>query len=191
MKELLRFGATLTIVALITSGSLAWVDKITKPRILLQQEKELNEGLYTTLPCSENGVIEPINKDGNTIYYKGYADKEKNKLIGYSFLALGKGYSSTIRTLVGIDTAGTILCIKILFQQETPGLGTRCEEIRSGDTTPWWQDQFTGKLSTSIAVDKDNGEIESITGATITSRAIVQSIVTSASAVLENIEKSE
>lgn len=189
MKELLRFAATLTIVALITSGSLAWVDKITKPRILLQQEKELNTGLFTVLPGTEEGIIEQVVEDGNTIYYKGYEDKEKIGFIGYAFLALGKGYSSTIRTLVGIDTAGTILGIKILFQQETPGLGTRCEEIRSGETTPWWQMQFIGMPSNTVAVDKDNGEIESITGATITSRAIAQSIAKNASDMLENIEK--
>jgi electron transport complex protein RnfG len=189
MRDILRFGATLTIVALIATGSLAWINKITRPRILLQQENELNDGLYTVLPNTDKGKIEPVIEGDVTLYYEGYADKAKSEFIGYAFLALGTGYSSTIRTLVGIDKAGAILGIKILFQQETPGLGTRCEEIRSGETTPWWQDQFIRKPSLGIAVDKDNGEIESITGATITSRAITNSIAEQAKKVLDRINE--
>ena len=77
---------------------------------------------------------------------------------------------------MGIDTSYTIYAIKILSQQETPGLGSLCEQVRSGESNPWWQAQFTGKTAKGIAVDKDKGEIESITGATITSRAITNSI---------------
>jgi electron transport complex protein RnfG len=64
----------------------------------------------------------------------------------------------------------------VLSQQETPGLGTRCQEIRRGETEPWWQAQFKGKRISEVAVDKDNGIIQSITGATITSRAITDGI---------------
>ena len=187
MRDILRFGATLTIVALIASGSLAWINKITRPRILLQQENELNNGLFAVLPNTDEGKIEPVFDGDAILYYKGYADKKRTEFVGYAFLALGTGYSSTIRTLVGIDPEGAILGIKILFQQETPGLGTRCEEIRSGETTPWWQDQFIGEPSLGIAVDKDNGDIESITGATITSRAITNSIAEQAKTVLDRI----
>ncbi len=191
MKDILRFSATLTIVALIASGSLAWINKITRPRILLQQETELNNGLFTVLPNTDKGKIELVFDGDVILYYKGYADKNKTEFVGYAFLTLGTGYSSTIRTLVGIDPKGTILGIKILSQQETPGLGTRCEEIRNGETTPWWQDQFIGKPSLGIAVDKDNGDIESITGATITSRAITNSIAEQAKTVLDRIDDTQ
>ena len=184
MKDIIRFSFTLTIVALISSGSLAFINKITRPKILEQQARELNLGLYSVLPGTDQGVIEPVIEGEETLYYKGYADTSKDELLGYAFLALGNGYSSTIRTLVGMDSLGSILGIRILFQQETPGLGTRCEEVRSGETSPWWQVQFIGKPTTTVAVDKDNGKIESITGATITSRAITKSIAERAVEVL-------
>jgi len=176
MKDIPRFAATLTFVALIATGSLAWINEITKPKIFAQHNKELNSGLNYVLPGSESGVIVPIRENDNILYYEGYRDKAKTKLIGYAFVAEGKGYSSTIQTLVGIDSTGNIFTIKILFQKETPGLGTRCEEIRSDETTPWWQDQFKGMESKGVSVDKDGGEIQSITGATITSRAITSGI---------------
>jgi electron transport complex protein RnfG len=176
MKDIAHFAATLTLVALITAGSLAWVDKITKPKIVEQQENELNEALSSVLPDCIEGAIVPVKENDHILYYRGYMDKARTQLIGYAFLAEGKGYSSTIRTLVGIDTSYTIYAIKILSQQETPGLGSLCEEVRSGESKPWWQAQFTGKTAKGIAVDKDRGKIESITGATITSRAITNSI---------------
>jgi electron transport complex protein RnfG len=176
MKDIPQFAATLTLVALITAGSLAWVNRITKPKIIAQQNQELEEALSYVLPnCEKTGIV-PFKENDTVLYYRGYQDKEHTQLIGYAFVAEGKGYSSTIRTLVGIDTSYTIYAMKILSQQETPGLGSLCEEIRSGESTPWWQAQFTGKKAKEIAVDKDRGEIASITGATITSRAVTNSI---------------
>lgn len=187
MKDILRFGSILTIVALIASGALAWVNKITRPRILHQQEMAFRSGLYAVLPGSDTGVIEPVLEDGQTIYYRGYGDTLKTRFLGYAFSTLAKGYSSTIQTLVGMDSIGSIISIKILFQEETPGLGTRCEEIRSGESIPWWQVQFAGKMINDIAVDKDGGQIESITGATITSRAITDGITDRAVTLIEKI----
>ena len=149
---------------------------------------EFNNGLYAVLPGADQGIIESVENNGEPVYYTGYQDKDKTMLIGYAFASYAKGYSSTIQTLVGIDTAGTIIGLKILFQKETPGLGTRVEEIRSGETEPWWQIQFNGKLASEVAVDKDGGEIQSITGATITSRAIADAIAAQASETIQLIQ---
>jgi len=191
MKDIPRFAATLTFVGLIAAGSLAWVNEITKPMILVQQEKELKDALAYVLPGSKTGVIIPVKENNKTIYYMGYKDKEKKQFIGYAFLVLSKGYSSTIRTLVGMDSTGTIFAIRVLSQQETPGLGNRCQEVKSGQTSPWWQKQFSGKKATNICVDKDGGQIQAITGATITSRAITNGISARAKWLLEKIGLSQ
>ena len=188
MKDIPHFAATLALVAVLAAGSLSWINEITKPKIAAQERTELNDGLYTVLPGSEYGKIKPVMKSGEISHFIGFRDTQEKERIGYAFQANGDGYSSTIRTLVGIDSAGTILAIKILSQQETPGLGTRCEEIRSGETKPWWQAQFNGLEANKIMVDKDGGSIESITGATITSRAIANSIAEKAVAILQEIQ---
>jgi electron transport complex protein RnfG len=189
MNDILRYAAILTLVALITAASLAWIDKITKPKIVAQQDKALSEALSTVLPTTLKENIVPFKENNVILYYKGYNPDEQ--LIGYAFLAEGKGYSSTIRTLVGIDTAGFIFNIKILSQQETPGLGSLCEQVRSGESEPWWQLQFKNKIAIDLAVDKDDGEIESITGATITSRAVVNSIANQAAWLMDHLIKDE
>jgi electron transport complex protein RnfG len=187
MKDIFRFASILTLVSIISAGSLAWINEITKPKILTQQEDELNRGLYSVLPGSADGIIAPVKKNDTTQYYIGYKDKDRKQLIGYAFTVESTGYSSKIQTLVGVDSTYTIYSIRVLYQQETPGLGTRIEEIKSGGTTPWWQDQFSGKYAVGVAVDKDNGEIEAITGATITSRAVANGISQRAEEIRQKI----
>ena len=189
MKDLLRYAVILAIVTMISAGSLAWINQITLPKILAQQENQLNEGLFSVLPGVASGRLVPIEQDGETKFYMGYSDTSQKNLIGYAYLNRANGYSSTIQTLIGLDSLGQILGVRVLFQQETPGLGTRCEEIRSGETSPWWQEQFIGKMATNVRVDKDGGQIESITGATITSRAIAVGIAQQAVSTLEEIRQ--
>ncbi len=188
MNDLVRFGLILMLVALISAGSLSYVNRITLPKILAQQTQELNQGLNSVLPGAQDGIIIPVPVAGTVSYYEGYRDKDKTKLEGYAFLVESDGYSSTIRTLVGMDSDFNILAIQVLSQQETPGLGTRVQEIRSGETTPWWQDQFQNQSAANLAVDKDGGAIQSITGATITSRAIADGIANKARELSELIQ---
>lgn len=182
--ELFKFSLILGLVVVIATCALAWVNEITKPKIFEQQRKAEAEALYYVLPGTDSGAIVSVSKNGSNPYYMGYLDSDSTRLAGYAFLSYAKGYSSTIRTMVGIDTTGSIKRIKILSQQETPGLGTKCEEVKPGDTEPWWQNQFINKLSTSIQVDKDGGDIVSLTGATITSRAITDGIQKQAEEIL-------
>ena len=111
-------------------------------------------------------------------YYLGYKDKEHKEIVGYAIEAFGKGYSSVIETMVGVNKDGTIRKVKILSQKETPGLGARCieDEPFKPQKPKWTTEQFIGKTVDQLKVDKDGGPIVSITGATISSRAITNSI---------------
>ncbi len=189
MKEIIKFGFILMLVTLIGAGSLSWVNNITKPRILEQEKKALDLSLSIVLSGTENGIIIPVDNRDQSVYYEGYRDKDKKEFIGYALPVVATGYSSKIRAVVGFDSTGRILAINVLSQKETPGLGTKCEEIRKGESTPWFQAQFAGMDAATIAVDKDGGTIESITGATITSRAITDAVRDSVTNFLNRIRK--
>ncbi len=176
MKEIIKFGGLLLLVTGVAAGLLAYVDSLTKPKIEEGKRAEQEAALSWVLPGARDGVIIPFCSEGETIYYLGYAHKDTTGLVGYAFLAKGTGYSSEIETMVGMDTSGVITGIKILSQKETPGLGSRIMEIKPGDEEPWFQSQFKGKKADQVAVEKDGGEIGSITGATISSRAVTNSI---------------
>ena len=75
--------------------------------------------------------------------------------------------------MVAVDNNFQIIAIKVTDQSETPGLG-------SNSTQPKFSEQFKGKTSEQLIVDKDGGVppncIKAITGATITTRAVVNSV---------------
>jgi electron transport complex protein RnfG len=86
------------------------------------------------------------------------------------------GYNAAIRMLVGVSPAGEVTGIRIVSHRETPGLGDAIEVAKSN-----WILQFDGLTlampATSMwAVDKDDGHFDTITGATVTSRAVVQGV---------------
>ena len=80
------------------------------------------------------------------------------------------GYGGDITLMVGFKKdKKTVISYKVLAASETPGLGMKLK-------TPEFADQFKGKDGSSLKVKKDGGEIEAITSATITSRAVCRAI---------------
>jgi len=128
------------------------------------------------LPKANPEAILPVTENESVSHYIGYQTTEKQNIVGYAFVAKGVGYSSIIETMVGVDTTGTVMGIKIMQQVETPGLGTKIEEVRYGESSSWFQDQFLNRISDGLVVDKDGGDIISVTGATISCRAVANSI---------------
>lgn len=157
MKEMVRYGFILALICVIASGLLATVNSFTKSKIIAQAQAEEDASLKEVIPQGER--FESVKSAEQTIYYRVY-DKE-NKFIGVAFKASGKGYSSTIEAMVGMLKDGTVTAIKILSQNETPGLGTN---VTGRDFTG----QFTDK--------KDLSGVQAITGATISSRAVIEMV---------------
>jgi Na+-translocating ferredoxin:NAD+ oxidoreductase subunit G len=87
------------------------------------------------------------------------------------------GYNAPIELLVGIDIdSGTITGVRVVNHRETPGLGDRIDIAKSD-----WILQFDGKHlgepdAAGWAVRKDDGEFDSITGATVTPRAVIRGV---------------
>lgn len=199
MSYILKLTIILMIVSGIAAGSLALVNTKTNPIIMEHKTKELEQA---RLEVMKEGVkFELCDSTSELPYYRVYGDEVGNEIIGYIFTAAGKGYSSTITTVTGLDTTFQIVGIKITYQGETPGLGTKSTEILYGEDEPWFQRQYYknylenhGKPpvdALTVSVDKDGGSIHSITGATITSRAITNSIKESARELKEKIEASK
>ena len=82
----------------------------------------------------------------------------------------GEGYGGDIVLMVGFKKdRKTVISYKVLKASETPGLGMKL-------STPEFSGQFKGKDGTALMVKKDGGDIEAITSATITSRAVCKAI---------------
>ncbi len=159
MREIARYGFKLAAICFLASLVLAVVNGFTEPQIKMQKEKEEQAALKEVMP--EAAVFKTKTQDGKLLYYKAY--DSSGKLTGFVVKTEGKGYSSTIESLTGLGLGLQITNVKILSQNETPGLGTRV-------TGPEFLSQFQNKTIPGF------GQIDAITGSTISSEAVIDSI---------------
>jgi len=90
--------------------------------------------------------------------------------IGYAFTAEGRGYGGPIDILIGLKPDNkTLQGIRIISQQETPGLGAKIVEAS-------FLDQFSGVSVDQVKLARNGGKIDAITGATISSTAVVKGV---------------
>ena len=164
VKFFLRLTITLLLITAVVAALLALVNDITEPRIREQAEEKTQQAIEAVLPGGGEKLAEGefTNVDGIIAnVYKG-----EN---GYAVEVAPGGFDGAITMMVGIDNEGKILGISVISQTETAGLGAICAATNAKGVA--FRDQYIG-LSGSVAVDKDGGEINAISGATITSRAV-------------------
>ncbi len=161
---------SLLIITLVAGLSLGFINDLTiGPIAKAKLERKVN-AIKQVLPEFNNNPVEDIIliksekiKDSIELYPAYFEEKIVGKaVIGSS----DKGYSGLIKIMVGFNLNGTIKNIVVIEQKETPGLGTKMK----GDK---FLRQFRGKDPKSfiLQVIKDGGDIDALTGATITSRA--------------------
>ncbi|OPX25426.1 MAG: hypothetical protein B1H02_01555 [Candidatus Latescibacteria bacterium 4484_107] len=176
MSNILKLAAILGLITVIAACSLALVNQATKPQIEAYKAQQQIQARQEVLPAAKEGVYVLTDEGSDFPYYMGYAHADTTEPVGVVLLTSGKGYSSTIEMAVGVDLSGALTGISIVSQQETPGLGAKITEVRYGESEPWFQAQFKGKTLSQLSVDKDGGAIDSITGATISSRAVTDGV---------------
>lgn len=164
----------ITIVVFVSVGLVTWTDSITKDKIEEQKEQEIQSMLKEMFPSMSEYTFED---DIYTIYSDGAG-------VGYAFLAVGKGYGGDIDILIGLEDETTIKGITIISQSETPGLGSRIAESS-------FAIKFAGLNIGDVALKQDGGEIDGITGATISSGAVVDAVRTTAMEKVKSLRERE
>lgn len=154
MQKKVQYTVTLTIVSLLASVGVSSTFLLTKDTIKKKEIATRMEALYSVLPGLEDSPMEvtsPDTPDQDRVY-KGIS--KTGELIGYAACGEAQGYSSKIKVMVGIDeNLEKILGIDILYQNETPGLGTKMVEKES--TSTLWSVIFGKKLE-SINWDNED-----------------------------------
>ena len=158
----LRLALTLLAITAVVAAALAGVNSVTAPIIAQLKAEKTQQAISAVLPGGGQPVTDYTDNTGLVAaVYKG--DN------GYAFQVTPGGFDNTITMMVGVDKAGTVLGISIIKHTETAGLGAvAAAGTPAGES---FRGQFVG-ASDSVAVTKDGGDMDAITGATITSRAI-------------------
>jgi Na+-translocating ferredoxin:NAD+ oxidoreductase subunit G len=174
---MMRFTGILAGVCIIAALVLGALYNTTKPIIAEQKTKAIQQALQRVIPGADTYEKKAFSEGE---YFECFQNKE---FIGYALFITGAGYSGDIKMLVGINKQGTVLGLEILAQTETPGLGAKCIEIKRGQNQPWFLEQFSGKNVQTLAM----GNINTLTGATITSEAILEGVKKGASHFLHEV----
>jgi Na+-translocating ferredoxin:NAD+ oxidoreductase subunit G len=181
----LRLVLTLAIAGLISGVAIIGIYESTLPTITANKARELREAVFKVLPgvsqmqalVVRNGELVAVDvpdKD-EPVIYGGY--DERRDFVGYAIPAAGAGFQDTIAILYGyVPNEKRVVGMEVLESRETPGLGDKI--YKDAD--------FVGNFSTLsvepkiIAVKKGTksspNEIDAITGATISSKAVVRII---------------
>ncbi len=159
-----KLVSMLVLTCVISGICLALTFSVTKDRIALAEENAKLSAVKEVLPEFEGNPVEKkIEIEGNEVSV--FVGMQDGKLVGFAIPSGDVGYGGMVNVLVGFDPKGSVTGIALLDHQETPGLGSKAGE-------PGFIKQFFGKSDSSYAVKKDGGNIEAVTAATITSRAV-------------------
>jgi Na+-translocating ferredoxin:NAD+ oxidoreductase subunit G len=166
--------ATFASVFLV-SGNIA-----TKDAINDRLKEDLLQSLSQVVPDNlyDNNLLDNIlevsdKKDHAIKIYRGFKGSQVSAL---AWQISVQGFADEIKMIIGVDTNGKILGVRVISHSETPGLGDKIEEKKSN-----WIFGFNG-LSlgnpplAEWKVKKDGGRFDAFSGATITPRAVVKGI---------------
>lgn len=181
MNDLMRMTIVLTVICLVAAVALAQVYKVTKEPIAeaIAKEARLAAEQVLTPIMNDNVTLLKVENPPQGEGREVFAARQGEKVLGFALQVKGeKGYSGEILGILGIDTEGNVLGYRAVQHAETPGLGAK---ISSSET---WLKQLTStkdgqprnRSNTRWLVKKDGGDIDALTGATITPRAVVASI---------------
>lgn len=171
--EIVSVGIILFAITAVAALILAMVNNVTAPIIEKQEELKMQDAMTEVLPQANVFEEIPLEISGESVLTKIYETDA-----GYVVFAAPKGYGGEITMAIGIDNELKVAGISIISQSETAGLGAKCTEKT-------WQEQFIGKTE-NIAVSKNgakDNQIDAISSATITSKAVTKGVNEALSAV--------
>jgi electron transport complex protein RnfG len=176
MFNSVKIIVVLTIVGLLSGGFLTFVYQKTAPEIERKRLESLRKAIFVVLPEADDYKELRLKDD---VIYQG-VDKS-GKEVGFAFLVQGTGFQGEIKIMVGASQdLNKIQNIYVLESVETPGLGGKITEKD-------FQQQFKGlTIKEEIKLLKgprpkyveavSRTGVDAITGATISSKAVVDNI---------------
>ena len=196
VKSMLKDAMVLVVITLISGLILGFVQELTKEPIRIQQEKAVQKACQAVFAQAQSFEIlkyeptemlsEVLKEEGVTIGAVFAALDNSGNQIGYVVeTSSSEGYGGNIVLYAGITKDGVLNGISILSIAETPGLGMNAESVLVPQFENVVATQFTYTKTGSTKED----EIDAISGATITTKAIVNAVNGAVRIVTEDLLK--
>lgn len=176
---------SLLIITVVSGLSLGFVNDLTiEPKAKAKLEKKVSS-LRLVLPTFDNNPVDDmqlVKSETVTDSVEVYPAYLNNEFVGAAIIgSTEKGFSGLIKIMIGFKPTGIIENVVILEQKETPGLGTKLTDVA-------FLQQFKDvDLSNfNMKVTKDGGEVDALTGATISTRAFCEAAQMAYDAYIKN-----
>jgi len=160
----------LTVLAMIAAVVLTATYGVTKKE--LDRRAELLGGpgkqLLDMGAVPGAATFKAVTVDGEDLYYEAY-DGSGN-LVGYGFIAEIPGLQDVMTVAGGMDLDFKMTYVTVVAQKETPGIGDKVQK------QPEFTAQFKGVGPDGLALCSDGGQIDGITGATLSSKAVTDGV---------------
>ncbi|MDD7313211.1 MAG: RnfABCDGE type electron transport complex subunit G [bacterium] len=175
LKELLKPVVVLTVIAVATAFVLGYVHQMTlEPIKKAKDSQELDAiaevaGAFDNNPFAEKMIVMTKNKKHKLVMYPARKDGRLSSVAIKSYT--NTGFGGRIELMTGFNVDGSIRSFKVISAHETPGLGSKVDE-------PKFKEQFSGfrPHKQVLKVRQDGGDIDAVTAATISSRAVLKAI---------------
>ena len=164
-KEYIMVMVKMVVMSVIAAVILGGLYIPTQAQLKIYQEEQRQLALVDVLPVADH--FEAVKSGEETLFYQAF--DASNNLVGYCFFHDQSGSQGTITLAGGVDTEYTVTGVKIMTHAETPGLGAKITE-------PFFTDQFKGVAVSDLMLSKNDGAIDAITGATVSSQAVIDGI---------------
>lgn len=177
-KKIIAPVMFMLLITVLYTSVLAFINESTKGIISEQEQLRIKRSVLYVFNMKSDGTSDEVNQlfddsvtteevDGTTVYTR----MENGAATGYALAYTGKGLWGSISGYIGFSPDFTeVLGVDFVAHSETPGLGGRIDE-------PWFKEQFRGitvdSVETLVIKPSDGGNIDGITGATLTSVAVV------------------
>ncbi len=166
---ILRLTVVLFLITAVVAGLLGLVNYVTKDKIAQINQEKTSAAMNAVLPADSYTPVEQLPVDAPETVAAAYTASTGGSLTGYVVEVKPTGFGGEIDIMVGVDTAGAVTGISIVSHSETASLGAVAAENNAKGES--FRQQFVGSSGT-LAVSKDGGTIDALTGATVTSRAV-------------------
>ncbi len=176
--------STLLLITAVAAFSLGMVFNLTKEPIALAKKAKQEAAIKAVLPAFDRLEVLQVKSAWEEDSLQFNMAYQNDQFVGAAISTFtNKGFSGNIKLMVGILPDGSINNISVLEHKETPGLGDKMQKNKSP-----WSEQFNGKNPTSfkLAVEKDGGDVDAITAATISSRAYTDAVKRACETYLAN-----
>jgi len=162
-NSIFKIAMNLTAACFLSGVIISGTYAVTAPVAAQESIKLKNQAMQDLIDADSFKAVE-----GKVDWYAAIKD---GKIIAYVVPAESKGYGGTIKMVAAVSPDGKAIDYKILSHNETPGLGDKA----GGDK---FRKQFAGKNANALEVVKTptDKNIQALTGATITSRAVTKGI---------------